>query len=91
METTVIENAGATVVEKTPEQIAHEAMLAALVTPGKKGVTNAQMIPVMKAAIMENDTDKLAQLKQYFPGVYVSSTKYLGKENIAKLEALQIA
>lgn len=65
--------------------------LSWLVAHGKKGVTNAQMIPAMKQYLADNDTEKLTQLKSHFPAIYASSVKYLGKENIAKLEALAIA
>jgi hypothetical protein len=90
--TVVVEGTGAAVVaQPTAEELALQAAKDALVAPGKKGVTNAQMIPAMKKFLIENDTESLAKLKEYFPGVYASSTKYLGKENIAKLEALNIA
>lgn len=59
-----------------------------LVQPGKKGVTNAQMIPSMKLAIDNEDTQALDLLKQYYPSVFFSSTKYLGKDRIIKLESL---
>jgi len=52
---------------------------------GKKGVTNAQMIPVIKATIAAEDAGKLALLKQYYPEVYFSSLKYLSKPQMDKL------
>ena len=58
-----------------------------LVKPGKKGVTNAQMIPVIIATIDADDPAKLILLKKTFPQVYASSLKYLGKEHKAKIEA----
>ena len=57
-----------------------------LVKPGKKGVTNAQMIPVLKATLDADDQIKLAILKRTFPQVYVSSLKYIGKDNTTKIE-----
>jgi nucleotide-binding universal stress UspA family protein len=62
----------------------------AFVKPGKRGVTNAQMIPAMREALNANDNTRLAGLRQYFPQVYISSVKYLSKEHKAKLEGLAI-
>ena len=62
-----------------------------LVTPGKKGVTNAQMIPAIRNYLADNNTDSLQALKVNFPGIYLSSVKYLSKDQKAKLEALAIA
>jgi hypothetical protein len=64
--------------------------VAGLVQPGKKGVTNAQMIPAMREALAADDTNRLQGLKQHFPQVYISSVKYLTKEQKAKLETLAI-
>lgn len=62
-----------------------------LVKPGKRGVTNFQMIPVMKDAVDTNDIEKLILLKQYFGSVFESTTKYIGKDRKNKLIALKLA
>jgi hypothetical protein len=63
-----------------------EAKPEELVKPGKKGVTNAQMIPVLRATIDADDKAKMAILKRTFPQVYVSSIKYLCKDHKAKVD-----
>jgi hypothetical protein len=60
----------------------------ALVTGGKRGVTNAQMIPVMRKYLDENNVPALEALKAAFPQVFESSRKYIGhkrKENLDKV------
>ena len=59
-----------------------------LVPAGKKGVTNAQMIPVLRSTIQADDSSKLILLKQYYPEVYASSLKYLSKPQAEKLAKL---
>jgi hypothetical protein len=59
-----------------------------LVDAGKKGVTNAQMIPAIKKYIDMDDKAKLLQLQQYYPQIYISSLKYLSKPYQAKMQAL---
>lgn len=56
-----------------------------LVSPGKKGVTNAQMIPAMKLAVDEQDLQALDLLKQYYAEVFHSSIKYIGKDRQIKI------
>jgi O-phosphoseryl-tRNA(Cys) synthetase len=60
----------------------------ALVEAGKKGVTNAQMIPAIRKYLEASDTTSLKLLSEQFPQVYTSSIKYLTKDQKAKLEAL---
>jgi len=50
-----------------------------LVEPGKFGVTNTQLIPVMKQVIAENDVEKLKQLKSTYFYIFQRSIKYLKK------------
>ena len=83
--------------EFTIDQEVDFALLAApkidpktLVAPGPRGVSNFQMIPVMKAAVDAGDINKLVLLKQYFPLVFISTTKYIGKERKTKLDAMAI-
>jgi hypothetical protein len=80
------------VTESTVTEGAAEAAAPAIeiIKPGKKGVTNAQMIPALRESIDAGDTDKLALIKQTFPQVYESSVKYLSKDHKAKLEAFGI-
>jgi hypothetical protein len=50
-----------------------------LVQPGKFGVTNKQLIPVMKQAILEEAIDTLRQLKSTYFYIFERSLKYLKK------------
>lgn len=50
-----------------------------LVQPGKFGVTNTQLIPVMKQVIAEDDIQKLRQLKSTYFYIFVRSIRYLTK------------
>ena len=59
-----------------------------LVVAGKKGVTNAQMIPALRKFIEANDKESLSTLKEQFEAVYISSFKYLSKDQKVKHEAL---
>jgi hypothetical protein len=51
-----------------------------LVQPGKFGVTNTQLIPVMKKTIAEDDREKLKQLKSTYFYIFQRSIRYLKKE-----------
>jgi hypothetical protein len=81
-----------TVIENTQDSAAPAAKVDVpeLVKPGKKGVTNAQMIPALREAIIADDKEKLALIKATFPQVYDSSVKYLNKADKAKLETFGI-
>jgi hypothetical protein len=50
-----------------------------LVQPGKFGVTNAQLIPVMKQAIQAESPEQLKQLKATYFYIFQRSIKYLKK------------
>ena len=50
-----------------------------VIQPGPKGITNFQMIPAIKDAITEGSKEKLVMLRTFYPGVYESSLKYIGK------------
>lgn len=56
-----------------------------LIVPGKKGVTNAQMIPAMKNYLKVGDFHSLQKLKEKYPEIYDSSSKYLPKKYQALL------
>jgi len=56
-----------------------------LVVGGKRGVTNAQMIPVIRQMLAENNVDGLKALKATFPNVFESSRKYIGFQRQADL------
>jgi len=51
-----------------------------LVQPGRFGVTNAQLIPVMKQAIKEQSPEQLKELKTTYFYIFERSIKYLKKE-----------
>jgi len=51
-----------------------------LVKPGKFGVSNKQLIPVMKQAIAEESIETLKQLKSTYFYIFERSLKYLKKE-----------
>ena len=63
----------------------------ALVEKGKKGVTNKQMIPVMKTLVDAGETDKLVALTTTFPLVFKSAAKYIGSHRMAKLNEIMPA
>jgi len=52
-----------------------------LIQPGKRGITNFQMIPAIKAAMADKDCaiQKLKLLRQNYLYVYDNSIKYLKK------------
>lgn len=50
-----------------------------IVIPGKRGVTNAQMIPAIEKAIVANSKADLLELKLTYPDVFESSRKYIKK------------
>ena len=62
--------------------------VADLVKLGRKGVTNAQMIPAIRNAIDAKDSDKLAILERHFPSVYDSSLKYISGKRKEELKHL---
>ena len=64
------------------------AELKDILETGRKGVTNKQMIPAMKKAVDENDVEKLALLKQHYPGVFESTAKYIGHARQEKLKQI---
>lgn len=51
-----------------------------LVQPGRFGVTNAQLIPVMKQAIQAQSPEQLKELKTTYFYIFERSMKYLKKD-----------
>lgn len=60
-----------------------------IITPGNKGVTNAQMIPAIKKYILEGSTEKVNFLKNNYPEVFESSMKYISTKYKDKLQELK--
>jgi hypothetical protein len=56
-----------------------------IVSSGKRGVTNTQMIPALKSLIADGNFEKIKELKVDHPEVLSSSIKYLSKDVKAKL------
>ena len=52
-----------------------------IVVPGKKGITNAQLIPALKRLISENNIEDIKFIKNEIMDIYESSFKYLSKKN----------
>ncbi|MNV04252.1 hypothetical protein D3C71_945430 [compost metagenome] len=50
-----------------------------LISSGKRGVTNAQMIPAIEQAVKDNDKKALIELQVAYPVVFESSRKYVKK------------
>lgn len=50
-----------------------------LVQPGKFGVTNTQLIPIMKKAIEEESIEMLKQLQSTYFYIFARSMRYLKK------------
>ena len=64
--------------------------LEEIIKPGKKGVTNFQMIPVIKIAVDNNDFKVVNFMRNIYKDVFVSTLKYIGKKRQEKLNALNI-
>ncbi|HEY3426319.1 MAG TPA: hypothetical protein VGL27_16095 [Negativicutes bacterium] len=64
--------------------------ISELIAPGQKGVTNMQMIPVVKKALDSDDYEKLRILKASYPSVFDSTRKYIGDKRKLKLEGLKL-
>lgn len=58
-----------------------------LITPGKRGVTNFQMIPAIKKAIAAVSIEDLKLLRKHYFYIFESSIRYLGKKQKAFIEA----
>lgn len=53
-----------------------------------RGITNTQMIPAIKQAIMEQSKEKIEILSTTYPDVFEKSLKYLQKQYLNKLKDL---
>ena len=75
---------------ESPKVESKESVLSLdeILQKGKKGITNRQMIPAIKKAIDENNTDILLLLKNSFPLVFGSSIKYIGHQRQNKLKEI---
>lgn len=51
-----------------------------IIKPGKRGITNNQMIPILKKLINENNFGDINVLKKELPNQFSSSLKYLPKK-----------
>lgn len=51
-----------------------------IIAPGKRGVSNAQMIPAIVTAAKENSIAKLNCLKEHYPEVFNGSIRYVGQK-----------
>lgn len=58
-----------------------------IISPGPRGVTNAQMIPSIKLAIKQDNINNLKLLFNNFPNVFNSSIKYLNKNEKETLKS----
>lgn len=76
--------------EKEKAKFDYSKLPDGLIEVGKRGVTNAQMIPALKKAADSNDVDAIKLLKDSFPAVYESTIKYLDKERKAKVLTLAV-
>lgn len=93
----IIEEVAATaeVEETTPEVTEQpaEKVLPSNVTPfpsqeQENGMTNAEMIPLLKHAIDSNDQGGVNELKEKYPNTFQSSLKYLGNKREKKVQAM---
>jgi SprT-like family. len=69
-------------IEKTTERTIVKQDInedSVLIVPGKRGVTNAQMIPAIEKYVKNNDKNSLIKLKEKYPTVFESSKKYIKK------------
>lgn len=51
-------------------------------------ISNAQVIPILKDAILEKSIDKILLIKEHYPEVFESSLKYIGKKNLSALSSM---
>jgi hypothetical protein len=58
---------------------ATELIVTDLITPGKRGVTNFQMIPAIQRAVEANSVEQLILLRQHYPQIFENSLRYLKK------------
>jgi len=61
-----------------------------VIVPGKKGITNFQMIPVIKIAVDNNDFKVVKFMKDVYKDVFESTLKYIGKKRQQKLNIANI-
>lgn len=61
-----------------------------IIVPGRQGITNFQMIPVIKQAVDKNDFKVVKFMKDMYQNVFESTFKYIGKKRQQKLNALNI-
>ena len=61
-----------------------------VIVPGKKGITNFQMIPVIKKAVDKNDFKVVKFMKDVYKDVFESTLKYIGKKRQQKLNIANI-
>lgn len=54
-------------------------ILETIIIPGRRGITNAQMIPAIEAAVKNSNKEHLIILKNNYPNVFESSRKYIKK------------
>lgn len=62
-----------------------EKSIESIIIPGKRGITNAQMIPAIKKALDSESKEELLLLKEHYEEAYDSSLKYLNRNYQVKL------
>jgi len=67
-----------------------ELKIEEIITPGAKGITNFQMIPVIKKAVDENNIEVIKLMKDKYAEVFESTRKYIGKKRIDALKSIGI-
>jgi hypothetical protein len=55
-----------------------------------RGVSNYQMIPALRKALINEDITAIDVMKKTYPNIFVSSFKYLRKEEKAGMEKLGV-
>jgi hypothetical protein len=66
--------------DSVPLMTSDELKIKDLILPGKKGVTNFQMIPAIQKAVDANSIEQLILLKAQYPQVFENSMRYLKKK-----------
>ena len=59
-----------------------------VVTPGRKGITNTQLIPVLKSLIKEENIEDIKIIQEEIYDLYESSLKYLSKKQREYLNSI---
>lgn len=73
--------------DSVPPAAGGELKIEDLILPGKKGVTNFQMIPAIHKAYETQSVKQMQLLKTHYPSVFEGSIRYIKKKEREYIEA----